>query len=88
VWVYHGDEVPHREQQTERALARAHASAQQVETSGRGGAAAASQPAAEPAVPAPEPVADAPEPVAETPEAPAVADTAAPQPAPAEGGEA
>ena len=25
VWVYHGDEVPHREQQTERALARAHA---------------------------------------------------------------
>jgi small subunit ribosomal protein S3 len=23
VWVYHGDEVPHREQQTERALARA-----------------------------------------------------------------
>ena len=26
VWVYHGDEVPHREQQTERALARAHAS--------------------------------------------------------------
>src|SRR5215208_295665 len=41
VWVYHGDEVPHREQQTERALARAHASAQQVETSGRGGAAAA-----------------------------------------------
>ncbi len=30
VWVYHGDEIPHREQQTERALARAHASAQQV----------------------------------------------------------
>jgi len=27
VWVYHGDEVPHREQQTERALARAHATA-------------------------------------------------------------
>ena len=32
VWVYHGDEVPHREQDTERALARAHASAQQVDT--------------------------------------------------------
>ena len=32
VWVYHGDEVPRREQDTERALARAHASAQQVDT--------------------------------------------------------
>jgi small subunit ribosomal protein S3 len=39
VWVYHGDEVPHREQQTERALARAHASAQQVDAGHRGGAA-------------------------------------------------
>jgi small subunit ribosomal protein S3 len=39
VWVYHGDEVPHREQQTERALARAHASAQQVDPGHRGGAA-------------------------------------------------
>ena len=38
VWVYHGDEIPRREQDTERALARAHATAQQVETSGRGGA--------------------------------------------------
>lgn len=27
VWVYHGDEVPHREQESERALARAHARA-------------------------------------------------------------
>ncbi|MEP7060312.1 MAG: 30S ribosomal protein S3 [Actinomycetota bacterium] len=27
VWIYHGDEVPHREQETERALARAHARA-------------------------------------------------------------
>ena len=27
VWVYHGDEIPHREQETERALARAHARA-------------------------------------------------------------
>jgi len=31
--------VPHREQQTERALARAHASAQQVDPGHRGGAA-------------------------------------------------
>jgi small subunit ribosomal protein S3 len=52
VWVYHGDEVPHREQQTERALARAHASAQQVETSGRGGA-AETQVSAESSAPAP-----------------------------------
>jgi small subunit ribosomal protein S3 len=27
VWVYHGDEVPYREQETERAMARAHARA-------------------------------------------------------------
>jgi small subunit ribosomal protein S3 len=40
VWVYHGDEVPHREQETERALARAHATAAQVDKSGRGGATA------------------------------------------------
>jgi small subunit ribosomal protein S3 len=33
VWVYHGDEVPHREQQTERALARA-----RVGSAGGGGA--------------------------------------------------
>ena len=39
VWVYHGDEVPRREQDTERALARAHASAQQVDTGNRGGGA-------------------------------------------------
>jgi len=45
VWVYHGDEVPHREQQTERALARAHASAQQVDTTGRGAPAPAAPPA-------------------------------------------
>jgi small subunit ribosomal protein S3 len=37
VWVYHGDEVPRREQDTERALARAHATAQQVDASARGG---------------------------------------------------
>jgi small subunit ribosomal protein S3 len=36
VWVYHGDQVPHREQETERALARAHASAALVDRPGRG----------------------------------------------------
>ncbi|HEX7246537.1 MAG TPA: 30S ribosomal protein S3 [Actinomycetota bacterium] len=57
VWVYHGDEVPHREQQTERALARAHASAQQVDATGRGGA--SSTPVVEAAPPAAEPAAEA-----------------------------
>ena len=96
VWVYHGDEVPHREQQTERALARAHASAQQVETSGRGGAAAAPAAAVEPAAaePAPAEPAPMPEPVAAEPEAPTaepvVEPTEAPTnaAAPTEGGEA
>ena len=78
VWVYHGDEVPRREQDTERALARAHATAQQVETTGRGGneeAAEAAEPMAStdaptPAETAPEPVAVAavPETAPETPE--------------------
>jgi small subunit ribosomal protein S3 len=36
VWVYHGDQVPHREQETERALARAHASAALADRPGRG----------------------------------------------------
>jgi small subunit ribosomal protein S3 len=48
VWVYHGDEVPHREQETERALARAHARAEQGEPAGRG---AARREAPRPAVP-------------------------------------
>jgi len=82
VWVYHGDEVPRREQDTERALARAHATAQQVDTSGRGGGTATatveSAPAAvgvatEPATPA-----------TPTPTEPAPAEAAAP----VEGGEA
>ncbi|MGH2539949.1 MAG: 30S ribosomal protein S3 [Actinomycetota bacterium] len=92
VWVYHGDEVPHREQQTERALARAHASAQQVETGSRGGgttiarqapdakAPAQSEAPAPPEAPA---APEAPE-AAATPEAP---EAAAPE-APTEGGEA
>jgi small subunit ribosomal protein S3 len=77
VWVYHGDEVPRREQDTERALARAHATAQQVDTSGRGGTATATLEA-----PAPEAVASPAEAVAVATEAPAEAA------APAEGGEA
>jgi small subunit ribosomal protein S3 len=34
VWVYHGDEVPYREQETERAMARAHARAARRERGG------------------------------------------------------
>ena len=75
VWVYHGDEVPHREQQTERALARAHASAQQVDATGRGGATSPT-PVAEAAPPAPEP-AQAAEPAAES-ATPAEPETTAP----------
>jgi small subunit ribosomal protein S3 len=88
VWVYHGDEVPHREQQTERALARAHATAQQVETAGRGGAEDAPK-AAEPVVAAE--AAPAPAPVeAEVPPAPveAPAEAVAATPAAVEAPEA
>jgi len=95
VWVYHGDEVPHREQQTERALARAHASAQQVETSGRGGATATATPAAVTEPPSPEPAAEvlaateppAAEPAAEAPAAEAEAGVE-PTPVPTEGDDA
>jgi len=89
VWVYHGDEVPHREQQTERALARAHASAQQVDTAGRGGSTPAEPTPAEPtaaeptAEPALTPAAEAPAPEATETPAPEATET----PAPTEGGE-
>ncbi|MEX1263897.1 MAG: 30S ribosomal protein S3, partial [Actinomycetota bacterium] len=77
VWVYHGDQVPDREQQTERALARAHASAQQVDTAGRGGSTPAAPAAAAPAPAAPAAAATpaAPEatPAPAVPEAPAQA---------------
>jgi small subunit ribosomal protein S3 len=53
VWVYHGDEIPYREQETERALARA-----RVGSGGRGTPAAARTAAKAPA-PAPAPVAEA-----------------------------
>jgi small subunit ribosomal protein S3 len=47
VWVYHGDEIPHREQETERALARA-----RVGGTGRDRAARSPVPAAAVAAPA------------------------------------
>jgi small subunit ribosomal protein S3 len=87
VWVYHGDEIPHREQETERALARAHATAQQVDNAGRGGPSSpergVSRPApTAPAAPAVTPAAPAP-PVAPTvtPAAPSEAAQTAPAPA-------
>ena len=52
VWVYHGDEVPHREQETERALARAHARAERGEAALRGRRSAPAADAASPAPPA------------------------------------
>jgi small subunit ribosomal protein S3 len=45
VWVYHGDEVPHREQETERALARAHARATITGTPATPAGAEAAEPA-------------------------------------------
>jgi small subunit ribosomal protein S3 len=52
VWVYHGDEVPHREQETERAMARAHARAEKGERATkpatRAEAATKTEPAPEP----------------------------------------
>jgi len=89
VWIYHGDQIPDREQATERALARARV--------GTGARTAPARPAAAPVVPvapvapvtahqeAPasaiavaEPPVDAPEAVVETPPV-APADTAAPE---------
>jgi small subunit ribosomal protein S3 len=50
VWVYHGDEVPHREQETERALARAHARAERGERGAKpSGTRAKTAPTVEPA---------------------------------------
>ena len=63
VWVYHGDEVPHREQETERALARAHASAAQVDRAGRGPAGDETAQAAEELAQAADVTAQGPEPM-------------------------
>jgi small subunit ribosomal protein S3 len=89
VWVYHGDEVPHREQETERALARAHARAEKGERGAatkpggtRARAATKTEPAAELETAAPVEKAEAaPEavaPGATAPEAAAPTETKAP----------
>ena len=58
VWVYHGDEVPHREQESERALARAHARAERGERGAKPAATRGKAPAtAEPVAAAPDGVA-------------------------------
>ena len=89
VWVYHGDEVPHREQESERALARAHARAERGERGAkpaatRGKASAKAEPvAAAPDAAAPveepssTPAESGPEPASVNPEATDGAETAA-----------
>jgi small subunit ribosomal protein S3 len=84
VWIYHGDEVPHREQETERALARAHALAEQTDTTGRGGrrspggaGARTPRPSADASTPAPPPDAGEGAQKVEAVEAPAEGDVAA-----------
>jgi small subunit ribosomal protein S3 len=83
VWVYHGDEVPYREQETERALARAHARAARPE---RPAAAPAPAPAPEPVAPATDAVPPASDAEPETLESPPAMQTDTPD-APQEGGE-
>ena len=85
VWVYHGDEVPHREQETERALARAHARAEKGEHGAAtkpGGTRASAATKAEPVAPVEEaaPV-EAPAPVVAALEAvaPEAAEAVAPE---------
>ena len=75
VWVYHGDEVPHREQESERALARAHARAERGERGAKPAATRGKAPATA------EPVAAAPDVV--VPDAPSVEE---PSPTPPESG--
>ena len=80
VWVYHGDEVPHREQETERALARAHARAERGERGAKPAAStrAKAAPKAEPVAP-PEAAAPATEPVVVPEATPAVPEATAPE---------
>ena len=78
VWIYHGDEVPYREQELTRATARATARARSGPRSDSRGATPNPTPAA---APAPVAVVEAPAPV----ETPAVVETPAPA---TEGGEA
>jgi small subunit ribosomal protein S3 len=77
VWIYHGDEVPYREQELTRATARASARARGGERQQRAAREATPAPAAV-AAPAPE--------ATPSPEA-TPAPVAAPTPSPAEGGE-
>ena len=93
VWVYHGDEVPHREQESERALARAHARAERGERGAKPAATRGKAPAtAEPVAaapdgvapdaasveePSPTPLESGPEPASVTPEATAAAEPSA-----------
>jgi small subunit ribosomal protein S3 len=78
VWIYHGDEVPYREQELTRATARATARARSGPRSDSRGATAA---------PTPAPVAaPTPAPAAVATEAPPAPETPAPAPA-TEGGE-
>jgi small subunit ribosomal protein S3 len=83
VWVYHGDEVPYREQETERALARAHARAARPE---RPAAAPALAPASEPVAPASDAAPSASDAEPEMLESPPATQTDTPG-APQEGGE-
>ena len=87
VWVYHGDEVPHREQETERAMARAHARAEKGERATkpatRAKAATKTEPAPELEA-APEAAEAAPVPVEARTEVPVEAPTEASAEAPAE----
>ena len=89
VWVYHGDEVPYREQETERAMARAHAKARGPQRPGGDPRPPrkSAPPAAAPAAPAPEPVPE-PVPVAAAPADEPVAAVPAAAPEPTQGGEA
>jgi small subunit ribosomal protein S3 len=80
VWIYHGDEVPYREQESERALARAHARAARTPDRASRTATAQPEPEAPAAAAAPEPAAATPQPAAVAPEPAAVA-TAEPTPA-------
>jgi small subunit ribosomal protein S3 len=87
VWVYHGDEVPHREQETERALARAHARAERGERGTKPSDRSRAPAAAPAAAPEPAPVAtaDSAAPAGTTPDA-AGPDASSPAP-PVEAGE-
>ena len=84
VWIYHGDEVPYREQELTRATARATARARSGPRSDSRGATAAPTPAPV-AAPAPAAVATEAPPAPETPPA-AAPEAPAPAP-PTEGGE-